>query len=420
MSSNVVDPTSQITTTTPKSSRKSSKTTANRSPPSDPSTSANYATATTTGSSYMYNYNKDSWKSSVSSRDSLSSLRDSLQGNAHVYAFSEIAFATNNFLAKRHHSSSSSTSWRCCIRDADVIVFQRKLRRQIDTSELQEKLSLICKSHYSSIIKLKGASTSGSCIYLVYDYIHGANLADCLRNPRNPNFTVLSNWMSRIQIATDLAHGLDYIHNSTGLNMSFVHNHVKSTSIIVTDVNFSAKICHFGTAELCGEMVENDTRSRSRDFKRSNSKLMRVEGTRGYMSPEYQLSGVGTKKSDVYAFGVVVLELLTGEEPLKYVFDGEGGGYVRVSVVETARAAVGGGGGGGVRRWVDKRLRDSYPADVVEKLVGVALECLEEDPEKRPDMGRVSGRVSKLYLESRSWIEKMGVPTDFTVSLAPR
>ncbi|KAK3034108.1 hypothetical protein RJ639_034460 [Escallonia herrerae] len=416
MSSNVVDPTSQITATTPKSSRKSSKTTANRSPPSDPSTSANHTT-TTTGSSYAYNYNKDSWKSSVSSRASLSSLRDSLQENAHVYAFSEIAFAANNFLAKRHHSSSSSASWRCCIRDADVIVFQRKLRRQIDTSELQEKLSLICKSHYSSIIKLKGASMSGSYIYLVYDYIHGANLADCLRNPRNPNFTVLSNWMSRIQIATDLAHGLDYIHNSTGLNMSFVHNHVKSTSIIVTDVNFSAKICHFGTAELCGEMVENDTRSRSRDFKRSNSKLMRVEGTRGYMSPEYQLSGVGTKKSDVYAFGVVVLELLTGEEPLKYVFDGEGGGYFRVSVVETARAAV---GSGGVRRWVDKRLRDSYPAEAVEKLVGVALDCVEEDPEKRPDMGRVAGRVSKLYLESRNWVEKMGVPTDFTVSLAPR
>lgn len=388
----------------------------------NPSTIHNFTTgnySSSTSSSYNY---KDSYQSSASSKTSLSSLRQSLSSeHAHVYHFSEICSATNNFLSKRYSSSSTAAAWRCNIRGNDVIVFQRKFRRPIDTSELAERLSLICKSHYTSVIKLRGASISGNYIYLVYDYIQGGSLADCLRNPRNPSFTVLSNWMSRIRIATDLAHGLDYIYHSTGLNLCFVHNHIKSTSIIITEPSLNAKICHFGTAELCGEILEEErvTTPEISKFKRSDSRLMKFEGTRGYMAPEFQFTGVATQKTDVFAFGVVILELLSGEEPLKYRFDDSGGVYTRVSVIETARAAVD-GGGGGLRRWMDKRLKDSYPEEVAEKLTRIGLECVGEDPDKRPDMRWIAGRISKLFLESQTWSEKMGVPTDFITALAPR
>ncbi|CAK9152710.1 unnamed protein product [Ilex paraguariensis] len=390
----------------------------------EPSTSVNY---TATGSSYNV---QDSWISSVSSRTSLSSLRETLSENPHIYDFSEISSATNNFLAKRYSSSSSSASWRCTIRGNDVIVFQRKFRRQIEVSELRERLLSICKSHHTSLVKLKGASISGNYIYLVYDYVFGANLSDCLRNPQNPNFTVLSNWMSRIQIAIDISHGLDYIHNSTGLNLNFVHNHIKSSSIIVTEPSLKAKICDFGTSELCGEIVRNEEAEMAKDsprsgtkrlgVKRSDSRELKFEGTRGYMSPEFLTSGVATQKSDVFAFGIVILELLSGQEPLKYKFDDMGGGYTRVSLIDTVREVVEGGEGGGVRRWVDKRLKDSYPVEVAEKMARVGLECVGDDPDRRPDMGRVQGQISKLYSESKNWADKMGVPTDFSVSLAPR
>lgn len=355
----------------------------------------------------------DSWKSSVSSRSSLSSLRESLPENPHLYDFKEVFSATNRFLSNKYSSSSSSTAWRCVIRGDDVIVFQRKLRRPIDAAELRDRLLVICKSHHSSLIKLRGASMSGSYIYLVYDYVKGASLADCLKNPKNPNFTILSDWMSRIQIAADLAHGLDYIHNSIGLEKKFIHNHIKSTSIIVTQTtSLNAKICHFGTAELCGETDSSSDDNSSK----SNSRFVKFEGTRGYMSPEFQSTGVASLKSDVYAFGVVLLEVLSGEEPLKY--RQENGNYVRVSLIETAREAV---DSGGLRRWMDKRLKDSYPEEVAEKMARLGLECVAEDPEKRPDMSWVAGRISKLYLESQSWTEKMGLlPADFTVSMAPQ
>jgi len=358
-------------------------------------------------------------KSSVSSRASLSSLKDSLPENPHVYELSEIRAATNNFKANKF-SSSSSSRWRCSLRSKEVIVFQRKLRRPMELPELQDRVLMIGRSHHSSLVKLLGASMSGNYIYLVYEFVDGANLAECLRNPKNPSFTVLSTWLSRMQVATDLAHGLEYIQHCTGLSSGFVHNHIKSSSVIVTGESLNAKICHFGTAELCGEISESQS-SDSAKLKRSNSRGMKVEGTRGYMAPEFQSTGIASQKSDVYAFGVVVLELLSGEEALKYSFEEEGGGYRRVSVIDTAREVmVDGGGDGVVRRWVDRRLRDSYPVEVAERMVRLGLDCVEEDPDRRPDMGRVALLVSKLYMESQQWAERIGIPTAFSVSMAPR
>ncbi|KAK3232478.1 hypothetical protein Dsin_004359 [Dipteronia sinensis] len=216
-----------------------------------------------------------------------------------------------------------------------------------------------------------------------------------------------------MKVATDLSHGLDYIHNFSGLNSNVIHNHIKSSSIIITEHEseqpICAKFCHFGTAELCGEVEEN-----------RDGKVKKIEGTRGYMSPEFQVSGIATQKCDVYAFGVVLLELLSGKEALRFVIDEGSGGYERISVIENASHAVAGPGGGGVRKWVDRRLKDSYPVEVAEKMVALGLQCVDENPEKRPDMGKVAGLVSRLYLESKTWAERIGLPTDFSVSLAPR
>ncbi|CAA2991252.1 lysM domain receptor-like kinase 3 [Olea europaea subsp. europaea] len=214
-------------------------------------------------------------------------------------------------------------------------------------------------------------------------------------------------WISRIQIASDIAHGLDYVHNSTGLGFEFVHNHMKSSNIIVTETTLNAEICHFGSAELCGETVRKT--GMLKGPKRSDCRINKFEGTRGHMAPEFQRSGIVTQKFDVYAFGVVVLELSLGMEASRYGVDEETGAYVRIAVVETAREAVA-GGGGDIRKWVDRRLKDSFPVEVVEKLAALALECVVDDPDSLPDMGR----------GARKWGEKMGEVTNLTVSLAPR
>ncbi|KAL3828477.1 hypothetical protein ACJIZ3_017279 [Penstemon smallii] len=385
---------------------------------SSSTTTTSVAAASSSSSSSSYRLDTSVATTSAASRTSLSSLRDTLPENAQIYDFSEIRTATNNFLTKRHSSASSSQSWRCVLKGRNVIVFQRKLRKNLTISDVQHKLTVISKSHYTSIIKLLGISISGEHIYLVYDFVQGSDLSVCLRNKLNPDFTILSTWMSRMQIATDVAHGLDYIHNTAGWSIDLVHKHVKSSGIIVTEPSFNAKICHFGAAELCGETAaaETDAQSSERKF----------EGVTGYMSPEFKATGVATQRSDVYALGVVILELMTGEEPVRFKFDRRSGEYRSISIIETARETVNGDGGGGeavegrLRRWVDKRLKDSFPVDVGVKLTRVALECVQEDPDKRPDMKWVAGKISKLYLASRIWCERVKAPTEISVSLAPR
>ncbi|XVF05710.1 hypothetical protein REPUB_Repub05bG0195900 [Reevesia pubescens] len=432
MATNASEPTSTRTTRTVASQ---SPRTSSRGLSQSQTPSASTSNPTTSAA-----FTSTSWGTSISSRTSLSSLRQSISENPHIYDITEIRAATNNFLAKRYSSSSSSTAacWRCNLRGRDTVVFQRKFSRKIQKSQLKERLSIICRSHHMSIIKLLGASTSGDHIYLVYEFIEGSNLVECLRNSRNPSFTVLSTWISRMQIATDLAHGLDYVHNNTGLNLSIVHNHIKSSGIIVTEPSFNAKICHFGTAQLCGETDENETleigiskieieevieeegeAANFRNLKRADNGERQFEGVRGYMSPEFRSSGVATQKSDVFAFGVVILELLSGEEPLKYRYDKKTGDFLRTSVIDTAEAAAA-EGRERLRRWIDRRLNDSFPVDVAEKLIRLALDCVHVDPDKRPDMGRVAGKISRLYLESRIWSDNVKVPTGISVSLAPR
>jgi len=119
--------------------------------------------------------------------------------------------------------------------------------------------------------------------------------------------------------------------------------------------------------------------------------------------------------------GVVLLELLSGQEPVRYELVNRGTGeYERTSLIDTAAAAVAEGGGEGMRRWVDRRLRDSFPVDAAELLTTLALRCVAKDPLARQDMAWVAAKVSKLFLEAQEWAAKFNVPTDISISIAPR
>lgn len=146
------------------------------------------------------------------------------------------------------------------------------------------------------------------------------------------------------------------------------------------------------------------------------------------MAPEVIAGGWISPSSDVFAFGVVLLELLSGKEALKYNFPTEKMVVERTSVIETARETIGAGDedaddeerSGRVRRWMDMRLRDSFPVASAEKLIRVALRCVAEEATARPGMEWVAGKISKVLLESKEWEKRIQMPTDISVSLAPR
>ncbi|THU60252.1 hypothetical protein C4D60_Mb07t10680 [Musa balbisiana] len=380
------------------------------------------------------------YTSSSSSALSLASLRSSLPEAPALYSFPELCAATNNFLAKRLPGASSS-AWRCTLRSRDAVVIQRPLRHRLRSGHpeaaLRARLAALGRSHHSSLARLLGASIADDHVYLVYEFVPGASLADCLRNPRNPRFTPLATWASRVQVAADVAHGLEYIHQHSS-SAAGVHNRVKSSAVIVTEPDFRAKICHFGAADLAGEVPDPDPAAEDAEItpvlspsstrKGSSERQRKIEGTTGYMAPEVLAHGAVSRLSDVFAFGVMLLEMVSGEEPLKYRYDKERKAFDVFSLIETARDAIGVASEGDeeeerrgrVRRWVDRRLRDSFPVEAAEKLIRVALRCVETEAAARPDMTWVAGKISKAYLESKVWAEKVRIPTDFSVSMAPR
>ncbi|CAL9782645.1 unnamed protein product [Musa acuminata subsp. burmannicoides] len=362
-------------------------------------------------------------------------LRLSLSQESHPfhYSFIEILSATDRFLSPP--LSPSADSWRCRLRGGDAVVFRRPFLG--NTAVLPSRIAALCRSHHGSVVELLGASLADDHIYIVYSYVAGTSLFRCLRNPQNPSFTPLASWFSRVQVAADVAQGLEYIHHHS----ETVHNWVKSSGIIITEPGLRAKICHFGAAELAGEVPANDddidgkvlddSAAAAAELPRSRSPGKKIEWTRGYVAPEVLAGGVVSRRSDVFAFGVVLLELLSGEEPVRYRFCQEKDAIEKVSVIETARAAMGPEGEdeaeeeegrrGRIRRWVDRRLGDSFPVEGPEEGMRVALRCVAEEAAERPQMVWVAGKLSKLLIQAKAWDDRLKTtPTRYLTSVGPR
>ncbi|KAG2662611.1 lysM domain receptor-like kinase 3 [Panicum virgatum] len=371
---------------------------------------------TTATSSYpaAYSYSTSSSTAS-SSAASLAALRDSLPELPLLFTFNDLATATAKFSSSHRlvpAAPSSSNSFRCSLRGHPAAVFRRPLSR--DPREVTARLAVLGHCHHAAIARLLGAAASPdrTTLFLAYELVpDAAPLSALLRNPKNPSFTPLATWHSRLQLAADVCDALYYVH----LQADTIHNRLCASSVLVCGDGPlpRAKIAHFGAADLAGELPvqQKDGGRRGR----------RIEGKRGYMAPELVAGGPPSRCSDVFALGVVLLELVSGQEPVRYEMVNRGTGeYERTSLIETAEAAAAEGGGEGMRRWVDRRLRDSFPVDAAESLTALALRCVAKDPLARPDMSWVAAKVSKLFLEAQEWAARFRVPTDISISIAPR
>jgi serine/threonine protein kinase len=394
------------------------------------------STPRTTATSFpaVSSYSTSSSTTASSSAASLAALRDSLPELPLLFTFHDLAAATANFSAAHRlvpAAPSSSNSFRCALRGHPAAVFRRPLRR--DARDVAARLAVLGHCHHAAIARLLGAAASPdrTTLFLAYELVPDASpLSVLLRNPKNPSFTPLASWHSRLQLAADVCDALYYVH----LQADTVHNRLSASSVLVCGDGPlpRAKIAHFGAADLAGELpVEHkdddggeskgSSSSSSGGHRRTSSRGRRIEGTRGYMAPELVAGGPPSRRSDVFALGVVLLELVSGQEPVRYELVNRGTGeYERTSLIDTAAAAVAEGGGEGMRRWVDRRLRDSFPVDAAESLTTLALRCVAKDPLARPDMAWVAAKVSKLFLEAQEWAAKFNVPTDISISIAPR
>jgi hypothetical protein len=189
-----------------------------------------------------------------------------------------------------------------------------------------------------------------------------------------------------VQVAFDVADGLNYLHNYT--SPPYVHKNLKSSNVLL-DACLRAKVSNFGLARAIVSGAGGVEMTRH------------VVGTEGYLAPEYLEYGLIGPHLDVFAFGVIVLELLSGKEvaPARVHNDGGGGGGSELLLWhEAERLAIGGDGmKDKVAAFMDARLHGDYQLDVAFALLGLALRCVAREPRARPSMGEVLLSLSAVY-----------------------
>lgn len=306
-----------------------------------------------------------------------------------VFTNEEVLIATNSFKDSEllGHGAFGSVYYGV-LREQEVAIKKMKATK---TKEFQVEMKVLCKVHHTNLVELIGYAASEDELFLVYEYAHNSSVSSHLHDPSSKGYTPLS-WNARVQIALDAAKGLEYIHEHT--KPQYVHRDIKTSNILL-DNNFRAKISDFGLAKLVGKVGEGE------------ASATRIVGTFGYLAPEYLRDGHATTKSDVYAFGVVLFELISGKHAIAKSRGMVPSTPERRSLISIMLSALRSSPNSTcmnrLKECIDPNLMDLYPHDCVYKLAILARQCVEEDPILRPDMKQVVVTLSQILLSSMEW-----------------
>ncbi|TQD77662.1 hypothetical protein C1H46_036801 [Malus baccata] len=239
-------------------------------------------------------------------------------------------------------------------------------------------------------VELLGYASGSEHLCLVYEFVRNGSLNDHLHDPLLKGNQPLS-WTARAQIALDTARGIEYIHDHT--KTRYVHRDIKTSNILL-DQGLRARVADFGLARLVERSNEEDIIA------------TRVVGTPGYIPPESVRELQMTSKTDVYAFGVVVAELVTGQRAIFHDNREPKRMKSLISVIyaifkeEDPEAAL--------EAQIDGNMKGSYPMEEVYKMAKIAWGCASEDPVNRPEMKDIVQTLSQILMSSVEWEASLG------------
>nr|GEW94814.1 LysM domain receptor-like kinase 3 [Tanacetum cinerariifolium] len=294
------------------------------------------------------------------------------------FAYDELAKATGDFsLANKIGQGGFGAVYYAELRGEKAAI--KKMDMQASKEFLAE-LKVLTHVHHLNLVRLIGYCVEGS-LCLVYEFIENGNLSQHLRGSSGGKPIP---WATRVQIALDSARGLEYIHEHTV--PVYIHRDIKSPNILI-DENFRAKVADFGLTKLT-EVG-------------SGSLQTRLVGTFGYMPPEYAQYGEVSPKVDVYAFGVVLFELISAKEAIiktnECIKETKGlvGLFEEVLSLPDPNE--------GLCKLVDSRLGVDYPIDSVRKIALLARACTHENPQLRPSMRSIVVALMTLTSSTENW-----------------
>ncbi|XP_022990042.1 inactive LRR receptor-like serine/threonine-protein kinase BIR2 [Cucurbita maxima] len=276
----------------------------------------------------------------------------------------DLLAATNNFNGENIMvSSRTGTTYRAALPDGSVLAIKR-----LNTCKLGEKLFRTEMNWLGSLRHPNLTPLLGFCVVeeeklLVYKYMSNGTLASLLHG----NGEILD-WATRFRIGLGAARGLAWLHH--GCQPPFMHQNICS-SVILVDDEYDARIMDFGLARLMA--------SDSHDSSFVNGDL----GELGYIAPEYPSTMVASLKGDVYGFGVVLLELVTGQKPLEVTKAEEGYKGNLVDWVNQLSSS------GRIKDVIDKSLCGKGNDDEILQLLKITMNCIVSRPKDRWSMYQV-------------------------------
>ncbi|CAL5440296.1 unnamed protein product [Camellia sinensis] len=222
--------------------------------------------------------------------------------------------------------------------------------------EFEIEIDWLSKIHHENIVSLLGCCIHGEARFLVYELMPNGSLESQLHGPSHGSALT---WHLRMKIALDVARGLEFLHERC--NPPVIHRDLKSSNILL-DSNFNAKLSDFGLAIAGGNLSKDN---------------VKLSGTLGYIAPEYILDGKLTDKSDVYAFGVVLLELLMGRKSMEKAASDQHQSIVSWAMPQlTDRSKL--------PNIVDPVIRNTMDLKHLYQVAAVAVLCVQPEPSYRP------------------------------------
>ncbi|KAB1227995.1 Receptor-like protein kinase HSL1 [Morella rubra] len=240
-----------------------------------------------------------------------------------------------------------------------------------EKDEFEAEVQTLGKIRHKNIVRLWCCYDTGDCKLLVYEYMPNGSLGDLLHGSKGG----LLDWPTRYKIALDAAEGLSYLHHDCV--PPIVHRDVKSNNILL-DGEFRARVADFGVAKVVQAVSKG------------SAAMSVVAGSCGYIAPEYAYTLRVNEKSDIYSFGVVILELVTGRLPLDPEFGEKDLVQWACNTLEQK----------GIDHIVDSKLDSKYKEEI-SRVLDVALLCTSSLPISRPSMRK----VVKLLLEAGAEIK---------------
>ncbi|KAL2495770.1 Protein kinase superfamily protein [Forsythia ovata] len=293
-------------------------------------------------------------------------LDDELSGvhNVNLYSYKELRIATDDFSqAKKIGEGGFGSVYKGKLRTGQMAAIKvLSSESSQGVKEFLTEIQVISDVEHENLVKLYGCCVEGNQRILVYNYLENNSLAQTLLGKNHSQ--IQFSWRTRVKICIGVAKGLAYLHEE--MRPHIVHRDIKASNILL-DKDLTPKISDFGLAKLIPpEMTHVSTR---------------VAGTIGYLAPEYAIVGKLTRKADIYSFGVLLIEIVTGrcntnmQLPIdeQYILERTWQLYERRELVML----------------VDTSLNGDFDAEQACRFLKIGLLCTQDSPKLRPSMSTV-------------------------------